>query len=136
MMKQDFIEETPNLTDAGKQALPVVFNILDKWQCDQVNQMKLLGLTNRSTLTKYRAQPDKAKVSRDLLERMSYLFNIHKSLRVIFSHEDSVYNWVNKPNSHPFFGGRSAMEVMTQGNVINLYEVASRMGAFRGGRSL
>jgi hypothetical protein len=123
------------LEDAGNKVLPVVFNILDKWNCSQANQMLLLGLTNRSTLTKYRAHPDKAKVSKDLLERMSYLLNIHKCLRILFSHDDSVYNWVNKPNKQAFFAGKTAMEVMTQGKVADLYNVATRLNAYRGGMS-
>ena len=33
---------------------------------------------------------------------MSYLLNIHKSLRVLFSADESIYGWVRKSNSHPF----------------------------------
>jgi len=123
------------LEQAGNQVLPVVFNILDKWHCSQNQQMALLGLSSRSTLNKYRSSPESAKVSKDLLERMSYILNIHKCLRILFAHEDSVYQWVQKPNSHPFFAGRSAMEVMGQGKVADLYEVATRLNAWRGGRS-
>ncbi|UTM58835.1 MbcA/ParS/Xre antitoxin family protein [Photobacterium sp. CCB-ST2H9] len=123
------------IENAGNKVLPVVFNILDKWDCNQNQQMALLGLSSRSTLNKYRSNPESAKVSKDLLERMSYLLNIHKCLRILFTSEDSVYRWVQKPNSHPFFAGRSAMDVMSQGRVADLYEVASRLNAWRGGRS-
>ncbi|MGF1877771.1 MbcA/ParS/Xre antitoxin family protein [Photobacterium frigidiphilum] len=121
--------------NAGNAVLPVVFNILDKWSCTQAQQMAVLGLTSRSTLNKYRSHPESAKVSKDLLERMSYILNIHKCLRIMFTAEESVYNWVQKPNTHPFFAGRSAMDVMMQGKVIDLYQVASRLNAWRGGKS-
>lgn len=121
--------------DAGNMVLPVVFNILDKWSCTQAQQMSILGLTSRSTLNKYRSHPESAKVSKDLLERMSYILNIHKCLRIMFTAEDSVYQWVQKPNSHPFFAGRSAMDIMNQGKVVDLYQVASRLNAWRGGKS-
>ncbi|WP_353842895.1 antitoxin Xre-like helix-turn-helix domain-containing protein, partial [Aeromonas sp.] len=31
------------------KALPVVFRILDKWQCNTDEQLKLLGISSRST---------------------------------------------------------------------------------------
>ncbi|MGF1702556.1 MbcA/ParS/Xre antitoxin family protein [Photobacterium makurazakiensis] len=128
-------EQAQQLVNAGNSVLPVVFNILDKWSCTQAQQMALLGINSRSTLNKYRSQPDSAKVSKDLLERMSYILNIHKCLRIMFTAEESVYNWVQKPNNHPFFAGRSAMDIMCQGKVVDLYQVASRLNAWRGGRS-
>ncbi|MGF1683523.1 MbcA/ParS/Xre antitoxin family protein [Photobacterium minamisatsumaniensis] len=128
-------EQAQQLVNAGNSVLPVVFNILDKWSCTQAQQMALLGINSRSTLNKYRSHPDSAKVSKDLLERMSYILNIHKCLRIMFTAEESVYNWVQKPNNHPFFAGRSAMDIMCQGKVVDLYQVASRLNAWRGGRS-
>ncbi|RWX57303.1 MbcA/ParS/Xre antitoxin family protein [Photobacterium chitinilyticum] len=121
--------------EAGNTVLPVIFNILDKWSCTQAQQVAILGLTSRSTLNKYRNHPESAKVSKDLLERMSYILNIHKCLRIMFTAEDSVYQWVQKPNSHPFFAGRSAMDIMNQGKVVDLYQIASRLNAWRGGKS-
>lgn len=50
----------------------------------------------------------------------------------LFSLDESIYGWVRKPNSHPFFAGRSAMEVMQGGRVADLYEVATRLHAWRG----
>ena len=124
-----------SMPEAGNMVLPVIFNILDKWACTQAQQMAILGLSSRSTLNKYRSHPESAKVSKDLLERMSYILNIHKCLRIMFTAEESVYQWVQKPNSHPFFAGRSAMDIMVQGKVVDLYQVASRLNAWRGGKS-
>ncbi|AJR08708.1 hypothetical protein H744_2c2044 [Photobacterium gaetbulicola Gung47] len=135
MMNAAQATQYQQLAQAGNTVLPVVFNILDKWSCSQNQQMALLGLTSRSTLNKYRTHPESAKVSKDLLERMSYILNIHKCLRIMFTAEESVYNWVQKPNNHPFFAGRSAMEIMCQGKVVDLYQVAARLNAWRGGQS-
>lgn len=115
------------------KALPVVFRILDKWDCDTKEQLALLGIHSRSTLAKYKTAHGGLRLSQDTLERMSYILNIHKSLRILFSAEDSVYGWVRKPNQHPFFAGRSAMEVMAGGKVADLYEVSKRLNAWRGG---
>ncbi|WP_299018658.1 MbcA/ParS/Xre antitoxin family protein [uncultured Photobacterium sp.] len=128
-------KQNQSQAEAGNVVLPVVFNILDKWSCTQAQQMAVLGLSSRSTLNKYRSHPESAKVSKDLLERMSYILNIHKCLRILFTSDESIYNWVQKSNSHPFFAGRSAMDVMMQGKVVDLYQVASRLNAWRGGQS-
>ena len=115
------------------KALPVVFRILDKWQCNTDEQLTLLGISSRSTLNKYKESNGGIRLSVDMQERMSYLLNIHKSLRVLFSVDESIYGWVRKPSSHPFFAGRSAMDVMQGGRVADLYEVANRLHAWRGG---
>ncbi|MND96402.1 hypothetical protein D3C80_886950 [compost metagenome] len=115
------------------KALPVVFRILDKWRCSTDEQLTLLGISSRSTLSKYKEASGGIRLSADLQERMSYILNIHKSLRVLFSIDESIYGWVRKPSSHPFFAGRSAMDVMQGGRVADLYEVANRLHAWRGG---
>ena len=35
------------------KALPVVFRILEKWQCSTDEQLRLLGISYRSTFNKY-----------------------------------------------------------------------------------
>ncbi|GAA3719683.1 antitoxin Xre-like helix-turn-helix domain-containing protein [Oceanisphaera sediminis] len=132
MMSQVLPAQSKQGPDLSK-ALPVVFKILDKWHCSTQEQLALLGIHSRSTLNKYKAKHGGIRLSPDTLERMSYILNIHKSLRILFTAEDSVYGWVRKPNQHPFFAGKSAMEVMTHGRVADLYEVSKRLSAWRGG---
>lgn len=115
------------------KALPVVFRILEKWQCNTDEQLRLLGISSRSTLNKYKESKGGIRLSLDIQERMSYILNIHKCLRLLFTADDSIYGWVRKPNSHLFFAGRSAMDVMNGGRVADLYEVATRLQSWRGG---
>ena len=115
-------------------ALKAVLNILSKWHCNTEETLILLGL-KRSTLFKYKSMPEKATISQDLTERLSYLLNIHAALRILFSNPDSIYGWVRKPNQAPFFNGKSAMDIMLQGRVVDLWAVASRLNAERGGKS-
>ncbi|KTD25214.1 MULTISPECIES: MbcA/ParS/Xre antitoxin family protein [Legionella] len=115
-------------------AFKAVLNILRKWHCTTEEMQILLGL-KRSTLFKYKSMPEKASISHDLTERLSYLLNIHAALRILFSNPDSVYGWVRKPNRAPFFNGKSAMDIMLQGRVVDLWAVASRLNAERGGKS-
>ncbi|ARG97288.1 MbcA/ParS/Xre antitoxin family protein [Legionella micdadei] len=115
-------------------AFKAVLNILHKWHCTTEEMQILLGL-KRSTLFKYKSMPEKASISQDLTERLSYLLNIHAALRILFSNPDSIYGWVRKPNRAPFFNGKSAMDIMLQGRVVDLWAVASRLNAERGGKS-
>ncbi|MFA5960962.1 MAG: MbcA/ParS/Xre antitoxin family protein [Tatlockia sp.] len=115
-------------------AFKVVLAILDKWQCGAEEIQTLLGL-KRSTFFKYKSLPEKASISKDLAERLSYILNIHAALRILFSNPDSIYGWVRKPNQAPFFNGKSAMDIMLQGRVVDLWAVASRLNAERGGKA-
>ncbi|MCA0404330.1 MAG: hypothetical protein LCH30_11175, partial [Proteobacteria bacterium] len=54
---------------------------------------------------------------------------------LVFSKEDSIYGWVRKANKAPFYNGKSAMDIMLQGRVVDLYAVASRLNAERGGKA-
>ncbi|MBL7481143.1 MbcA/ParS/Xre antitoxin family protein [Legionella bononiensis] len=115
-------------------AFKVVLNIFDKWHCTTEEALILLGL-KRSTWFKYKNSPENASFSHDITERISYILNIHAALRILFSNQDSVYQWVRKPNMAPFYNGRSAMDVMLQGRVVDLWAVASRLNAERGGKA-
>lgn len=115
-------------------AFKVVLNIFDKWHCTTEEALTLLGL-KRSTWFKYKSAPEKITFNHDITERISYVLNIHAALRVLFSHPDSVYNWVRKPNKAPFYNGKSAMDIMMQGRVVDLWAVASRLNAERGGKA-
>jgi hypothetical protein len=115
-------------------AFKVVLNIFDKWHCTTDEALTLLGL-KRSTWFKYKSSPEKASFSHDLIERISYLLNIHAALRILFSNQESVYKWVRKPNNAPFYNGRCAMDIMMQGRVVDLWAVASRLNAERGGKA-
>lgn len=121
-------------TDQVSTAFKVVLNILDKWHCSTDEALTLLGL-KRSTWFKYKSAPEHATYSHDLTERISYLLNIHAALRILFSKPESVYGWIRKPNQAPFFNGRSAMDIMLQGRVVDLWAVASRLNAERGGKA-
>ena len=84
--------------------------------------MTLLGLTSRSTYYKWRHEPPR-KLAPDLLERLSYLFGIYKSLQVLLPDPAAADAWIRKPNRAAPFGGRSALDRMLSGQVADLYEV-------------
>ena len=67
-------------SDVASSLLPALFNIFSQWRLTGAQQMTLLGLSNEKTLYNWKSRPEKAKLTRDLLERASYILGIYKSL--------------------------------------------------------
>ncbi|KZY33999.1 hypothetical protein A3754_19565 [Alcanivorax sp. HI0083] len=126
---------TPQALDDGARhaALRAVLKLLEHWQCSEKEKMALLGV-GRSTLHKYQSQPDSARVSQDLLERLSYLLNIHQALRTLFGNKENVYGFVRMANHNAFFNGATPMSIMGSGRVASLYEVHRQLDSLRGGQ--
>lgn len=117
----------------GKKALKVAINILNKWQCSEQEKQAILGIS-RSTLHKYQGNPDSARMTPDLLERTSYLLNIHQSLKMLFDNDENVYGFVRYPNDNYYFNGSAPMDMMRSGLSSSLYEVNRQLDSLRGGQ--
>jgi hypothetical protein len=113
-------------------ALKAFFNISDKWQLNNQEQMRLLGLSSDSTFFKWKSKPESAKLDQDKLERISYILGIFKDLQTLLSDPRAADSWVKSPNQAPMFGGRSALEIMCQGRVADLYLVRQYLASQRG----
>lgn len=117
---------------AGRVALTFFFNLMDKWGCTVEQQRTLLGGVGSTTYYKYRKLPD-MRLPRDTMERISWLMGIHKSLRILFSQNtERAYQWVAKPNSAAPFNGKSALDYMLGGRVVDLADVRRYLDAARG----
>lgn len=119
--------------DDVRTGLRAVLNILHKWQCSEAEKQALLGI-KRSTLHKYQDDPQSARVSADLGERVSYLLNIHHALRLLFNNPENVYGFIRLPNSSHPFNGMAPMEYLQSGRCAALYEVFRHLDGLRGGQ--
>ncbi|HET8881082.1 MAG TPA: MbcA/ParS/Xre antitoxin family protein, partial [Solimonas sp.] len=72
-------------------------------------------------------------LSRDVMERISYVLGIYKALQILFPQAERADEWVRRPNDAPLFAGRSALDRMLSGNVADLFVVRSYLDAQRGG---
>ena len=113
-------------------ALRTFFRIAELWRLSVEEQMTLLGVTARSTFFKWKKDND-ALLSKDTLERISYILGIYKALQVLLPDAEAADNWVRQPNDAAPFAGRSALQRMLSGNVADLYEVRNYLDAQRGG---
>lgn len=119
--------------DDVRVGLKAVLNILQKWQCSEAEKQALLGI-KRSTLHKYQDDPNSARASNDLAERVSYLLNIHHALRLLFSNPENVYGFVRLENHSAPFNGLTPMQFMQSGRCAALYEVFRHVDGLRGGQ--
>jgi hypothetical protein len=123
------VDKALDRKDLTGPALRTFFRIADAWSLKEQEQMRLLGLDSRSTFQSWK-RGAVAAVPKDTLERISYILGIYKGLQILLP--KTADQWVRKPNAAALFGGRSAIERMTSGNVADLYVVRQYIDAQRG----
>lgn len=109
--------------------------IVEKWRLPSSDAMALLGVDSRSTyyelLKRARESREVKGLSKDQLDRLSYLLGIYEAIRVLFPQsEESRNEWVSRPNTASLFGGRSPIEVM-RSSMIGLYQTFAHLFAAR-----
>jgi hypothetical protein len=112
--------------------LRTFFRIAEQWGLSVEEQMRLLGLAARSTYFKWKKDPN-VTLSRDTLERISYILGIYKALQILLPDPRAADEWVRRPNTAAPFGGRSALDRMLSGQVADLFIVRQYLDAQRGG---
>ena len=100
-----------------RSLLPAIFNIFSRWQLTGAQQMTLLGLSNEKTLYNWKNQPEKAKLTRDILERTSYILGIYKSLQILLSDQTLSDQWLVTPNDNPLFNGTAPLDRLLAGQM-------------------
>ena len=113
-------------------ALRAFLRIAELWKLSTDEQIRLLGGPARSTYFRWKKQ-GADPLPRDTLERISYVLGIYKALQVLLPDEALADAWVRRPNEAAPFGGRSALDRMLSGNVVDLYLVRQYLDAQRAG---
>lgn len=121
---------SPAVAVAGFKA---VNNILEKWECTPEEKMKIMQL-KRASYYKFSKDPELVRLTHDQLTRLSYILNIHKALRIVFSNPDNVYGFMRKKNHNAYFEGRTPLEIIATGDFGGLYEVTQRIDSLRSGQ--
>ena len=110
--------------------------IAGRWKLPATDAMALLGVESRSTyyglLKRARGSRELKGLSKDQLDRLSYILGIYEAIRVLFPHsEETRDGWVSRANTAPIFGGRSPLEMM-RSSMIGLYQTFAHLAAARG----
>ena len=115
----------------GATALQAFFAITSRWGLDTEDERILLGRPPRSTFFKWKKERA-ARLGHDVIERISYVMGIYKALHILLPSDEAADAWPKKPNDAPLFGGRSALEKMRGGRVVDLADVRRYLDAERG----
>jgi Protein of unknown function (DUF2384) len=118
--------------DLSGPALRAFFRIAEAWALNTTQERALLGNPPASTFFKWKRERA-GNLSRDVLERISYVLGIYKALQILLPEAGRADAWVRSANSGPLFHGQSALERMLGGNVSDLFVVRQYLDAQRGG---
>lgn len=111
-------------TVLSKVAVKLFFGIADEWNLNDSQKCALAGVNSRSTLRNWNEKIEHEQplhLTRDTLDRLSYIAGIYKGIQVLFSEPKQWKEWIHKPNSN--FGQHSPLEVMLQGGLVDLADV-------------
>lgn len=122
----------PDPKRVASAALQAFFNLTDHWKLSVAEERTLLGAPAESTFYKWKAEKTASRLSRDALERISYLLGIYKDLNILLPSPRAADEWVHKPNAAPLFNGQSALQRMLAGSIVDLADVRRYLDAQRG----
>ncbi|HVO90538.1 MAG TPA: MbcA/ParS/Xre antitoxin family protein [Casimicrobiaceae bacterium] len=126
-------ESPPDIDEErlSSPALRTFFAIASAWGLSNEEARRILGDPPRSTYYEWKRAG--GRLTRDTLERISYVLGIYKALQILLPDPAAADAWPRKPNTAPLFGGEPALSRMTSGNVADLYVVRQYLDAQRGG---
>lgn len=126
--KQIDITETISREKLAK----MVMQLFSLWGLSTADQLELLGLSPKSRAILKRYQIGQAvPSSRDMLDRIGWLFSIHKSLRLLYPKNDKIrYSWVKRRNK--ILENHSPLEIMREQGLIGIARVSRYLDHLRG----
>lgn len=122
----------PNSKAVGAVGLRTAIKIMENWEANQAQIANILRVS-ASTIARAKASQQHAfNLDADQLDRISYVLNIHASLRTLFENQENVRGFMAMPNHNPFFNGRAPLDIMADGRFANLYETFRHINGLRG----
>ena len=120
--------------DLAPTAIRAFARLAEIWRLSGAQQARLLGLetTQQSTLYKWKSQPQRANLSHDTLDRISYLTGIYKALHILLPNDEAADTWIHRPNDAPLFNGNTPLARMLAGSMHDLHLVRSYLDSERG----
>ena len=113
----DFNNENPQSRD--QLGLQTALRILEKWSVIREDQARILGIDPEIL-----GIPESSEqLESSQLEAVSFLLNIHASLREIFENPENQYGYMKYVNHNPPFYGRTPLDFILSGEPSGLKEV-------------
>jgi hypothetical protein len=116
-------------------AMRVFFKIAERWKLSPAEQSILLGLDSVAieVFAAWQSAPETVPFSHERLVRISNLLAIYKTLHFLLFSAVASETWIKAPNAALTFGGRSALNHMLSGDLIDIESVRGYLEAHFGG---
>ncbi|WP_199711745.1 hypothetical protein [Alginatibacterium sediminis] len=124
-VKSALVPKQQNLSVAGFKAAN---RILLSWGSSPQQIQSILKVSS-VIYDQYNSNPESVKLDEEQLIRISYLLNIHQAIRLTFENQENVTGFMRMENGNTFFEGRKPIDIISSGNIDDLYEVACRVEA-------
>lgn len=125
-----FVGGDYGITDEeGLAMAEAAVNLFRLWGLTDAEACTLLGGISTATYNRWK-RGEIGRLAVDQKTRLSILIGIHKALRILFTENERVYAWVKKPNRA--FDGKPALDIMLQGQIMDLFDVRFYLDAARG----
>jgi hypothetical protein len=111
--------------------LRAFFRITSRWKVRDEDARALLGGVTNGPFYEMKRDPERV-LDADRLTRISYLIGIYKALQILHS-RPLADEWVQLPNSHPIFAGRTPLAYMMRGGLPAMQTVRRLLDARRAG---
>jgi hypothetical protein len=114
---------------SAESAVIRIFNRLARrWVLIESEQLKLLGLQVPADLAALQQKPTE-DLPAELIERFAILVDIFISINTLLPAPGRADRWMRRPNKAPVFRGRSAIDVMIDGQLEGIRKVRAYLRA-------
>jgi hypothetical protein len=117
---------------ASSEAANAVMRVFDglgkAWELNGSEKLALLGISELVELEVLRASP-LDEITHETIGRVTILLDIFRAVLSLLPVPERANDWVRKPNTAPFFGGRSPMQKMLGDGMKGLGEVRAYLWA-------
>jgi uncharacterized protein (DUF2384 family) len=124
--------QTSQATSLSQVAVRTFVGLVRAWGLDLREQRAALGNVSKQTVYNWRREPERARLTDDQLDRISYLIGIYKALHVLFTRPEQADSWIRRPNAALPFGGKPAAELLFSGRLEDLIRVRRYLDGARG----
>ncbi len=105
--------------EKAKVGLKTFFNIAKGWGLSEDDEAAILGQPDREALCAWKVGKG-PEVGEETILRISYVLGIFKAINILLPIPERADAWISKPNKARIFGGRSALDRMTDGDIDDL----------------
>lgn len=113
--------------EQSSTCLKVALRIIGGWEATPGQACKILRISPSTYRRASKGCSAGRRLDQDQQQRIGLVLGIHASLRTVFANQANVQGFPSFKNDNPFFDGRSPLEIMSQGDMISLYETYKRI---------